>query len=98
MGLEVKSGDVSAIHYLPSRDNNNTGPKNVVVQFISRKTKDMILRTGKRLKGLDVYINEHLTRKNMALHKKGRELRKSEKIINVWTRNCKVWIKTKHDK
>ena len=60
----------------------------------NRKNKDALLRQGRKLKGTQVYINEHLTKKNADIAKRARSLKKSNKIQGTWTTNCKVFIKT----
>ncbi|KAK7915580.1 hypothetical protein WMY93_011341 [Mugilogobius chulae] len=48
---------------------------------------------GRNLKGTNVYINEHLTKKNADIAKQARLLRKQNKIQATWTSNCRVFIK-----
>ena len=42
----------------------------------------------------NVYINEHLTKKNREIALKARLLRRQGKIRNTWTRDCKVFMIT----
>ena len=44
-----------------------------------------------------IYINEHLTKKNANIARQARVLRKDGKIKSMWTRNCKIFIKTLDD-
>lgn len=55
--------------------------------------KNDLLRQTKKLKGTEVYVNEHLTKKNADIARQARALRKQKKIQATWTRNCKVFIK-----
>ena len=71
-----------------------TQKKNVIVKFTNRKTKDEILRNGKLLKGSQVYVNEHLTKKTGDLAKLARDLRRENKVASTWTRNCKVFVRS----
>ena len=48
---------------------------------------------GKKLKGTQVYVNEHLTKRNAEIAKEARILRKNGKIKSTWTRNCKVLVR-----
>lgn len=52
-----------------------------------------VLRNARKLKGTGVYVNEHLTKKNADIAKDARFLRKTKKIQDTWTRNCKILIK-----
>lgn len=40
-----------------------------------------------------MFINEHLTKKNGAIAKRARELRKGGKIANTFVRDCKIFVK-----
>lgn len=53
----------------------------------------MYLRQGTKLKGSNVYINEHLTQKNADIVTKARLLKEQGKT--TWTVNCRVFIKPK---
>ena len=92
--VDVVPSDISAIHYLPSKNNSNKKePKSILVHFVNRKTKEKLLKNGKNLKNTEIYLNEHLTKRNADIHKKARMLKKEKKIIGTWTRNCKIYVK-----
>jgi hypothetical protein len=59
---------------------------------IDRRNIDL-LRQGRRLKGTNVYINEHLTKKNADIARQARVMKKQGKIQATWTSNCKVFVK-----
>ena len=61
----------------------------------SRKAKLKILSNAKKLRGSDVYINEHRTRQNADLARKTREYKRKGLILSTWTKNCNVIIRTK---
>ena len=44
-----------------------------------------------------VYLNEHLTQKNVQIAKYARKLRKDEDISDTWVRNCAVFLRKKDD-
>ena len=104
--VNVSQSDISAIHYLANKSNSsdddgdeeNKKPRNIVVQFVNRKTKDIILKNARNLAGKKIWINEHLTKANMMLHKRARELRSKGALEGVWTKNCKVLVKAAKDK
>ena len=91
----VDPSNISACHTLPRKDGN--AKPALIVRFANRKHKDELLRQGKKLKGSDVYINEHLTKRNGDIARMARLLRKQQKIQSTWTRNCKVMIKLNGD-
>lgn len=61
------------------------------MRFVNRKHKTELLKQERKLKGTNVFINEHLTKRNADIARLN--LRKQGKIQNTWTNNCKVFIK-----
>lgn len=90
-GVEVDYNNIEACHPLP-RKNDSDKPA-IIVRFANRKHKTALLKQGKKLKGSDVFMNEHLIKRNADIARKARYLRKQGKIQNTWTTNCKVFIK-----
>lgn len=90
-GIKVDTGNIEACHPLP-RKRKEDKPA-IIIRFVNRKQKMELLRQGWKLKGTEVYLNEHLTKKNADIAKKARFLRKQRKIQSTWTSNCKVFIK-----
>lgn len=90
-GIDLDCNNVEACHVLPRRKASDKST--VIMRFANRKHKIAILKEGKKLKGTNVYINEHLTKHNADIAKKARYLRKMKKIQHTWTANCKVFIK-----
>ncbi len=90
-GTEVDNNTIEACHLLPWR--NKTDKPAIILRFVNRKHKNALLRQGKKLKGSNVYLNEHLTKRNTDIARKARFLRKQRKIQSTWTANCKIFIK-----
>ena len=88
----IVSNDISACHTLRNRMRDKSD--NIIVRFVNKKSKIKVLKNVRNLKGTNVYINEHLTKKNGEIAKKARLLRREGKISNTWTRDCKVFVKT----
>lgn len=103
--IEIDPETIEACHILPVKKQSDTGPATgnttsttppipaIIMRFANRKYKGALLRQGKKLKGSNVYINEHLTKSNAAIARKARFLRKHKKIESTWTASCKVFIK-----
>ena len=89
--MPLESKNIAACHTLPIK-NRNSVPA-IIVRFVNRKHKSELLRQAKKLKGSDVYLNEHLTKRNAEIAKQARTMKKAKKIQATWTRNCKVMIK-----
>ena len=91
-GIVVDRSDIEACHTLPTKIKGATRP--IIIRFTNRKNKTAILKQGRKLKGTEVYINEHLTKRNGEIARRARILKKQEKIQSTWTASCKVFIKT----
>ena len=93
-GVHIKSDEISACHPLKGKKKVN----DIVVRVVNRKTKARILKNVKKdraLQGTNVYISEHLTRKNQEIAAICRRLRKKDKISATWVKNGKIFLKTK---
>ena len=95
-GIVINPEEISVCHTLGKGGRDSKPP--VIIRLVSRKTKSFILSQAKKLKGTNIYINEHLTRKNAAIAKEARRLRKENKIISTWSRNCKIFVKYNDDR
>ena len=92
LDLDIASNDISACHTLRNRMRDKSD--NIIVRFVNKKSKIKVLINVRKLKGSNVYINEHLTKKNREIAQKARLLRRQGKINKTWTRDCKVFMKT----
>ena len=91
--IHIKADNIAACHTLPRKDGNEKPA--IIVRFANRKHKTELLMQWKKLRGSEVYMNEHLTKKNGEIAREARRLRKQGKIKSTWTRNCKVMIRLK---
>lgn len=89
-GIEMDLEQIEACHPLPTR---SLRPPAVIMRFVNRKNKVALLKQWRKLKGTDVFINEHLTRRNADIARKARQLKKQGKIQHTWVSNCKIFIK-----
>ena len=78
--------NVAACYTFPSKD-RKTNPV-IIMRFANRRHKDILLKQGRKLEGSDVYLNEHLTKKNADIAREARVLKKQKEIQGTWTRNC----------
>lgn len=90
-GIELDCNNIEACHPLTRRNDSNKPA--VILRFTNRKHKAALLKQGRKLKGTDVFMNEHLAKHNSDIAWKARQLKKQKKIQNTWTSNCKVFIK-----
>ena len=91
-GINVDKREISACHLLKAKNPTDKPP--IIVRFVNRKSKVNILKNGRMLKGTNVYVNEHLSKKNADIAGFARQLKRRQRIHSTWTRNCKVLIKT----
>lgn len=91
-GVELDRERIEACHPLPRRKNTDR-PAAVILRFVNRKDKMALLKQGRKLKGTNVYINEHLTKKNADMARKARYLKKQGKIQHTWVTNGQIYIK-----
>ena len=95
-GIQIRDTEISACHTLGKR--RQDGTQNVIVRCVSRKTKVHVLKNAKKLKGTGIYVNEHLTRRTGEIARVARDLRKRGKLLSTWTRDCKVFVKSRDEK
>ena len=88
--VSVDEIEITTIHDLSKRKDGSTP---VIVQFLSADKKTEIMRQRKKLKGSDIFLNDHLTQKNNELFAEARRLKKEGKIFGTWTMNCNIFVK-----
>ena len=88
--IHIKEEEILAIHDLHKR---RDGTVPIIVKFMRNSTKQSIMINRKKLKKSDIFINEHLTQRNVEVEKKARKMKKDGVIHSVWTWNGKVYIK-----
>lgn len=60
-GMNIQSGNIVAHHTL-CRQDSKTKPA-IIVQFVNGRHKTELLRQASKLKGTEVYLNKHLTKR-----------------------------------
>ena len=91
--IPIYSSDISICHPFKSKHTSNMKPS-IVLKLKSRKAKLKILSIAKKLRGSDVYINEHLTIQNADLARKAIEYKRKGLILSTWAKSCNVIIRT----
>ncbi|XP_067227209.1 uncharacterized protein [Chanodichthys erythropterus] len=90
--IHLDANNIAVCHTLPRKDTKQPA---IILSFVNRKYKIDLLRQGRKLKGTNVYLNEHLTKRNAEIAREARMLRRNDKIKATWTRNCKIFIQLK---
>lgn len=65
----------------------------IIIRVVNKKHKTALLKQERKLKGSNVFMNEHLMKQNADIATKACYLKKQGKLQNAWTTNCKVLIK-----
>ncbi len=79
--ININSHDISACHPRPRKDNKSKPA--IIIRFANSKGKNDVLRQTKKLRGMEVYVKEHLTKKNTDIARQVRALRKQKKVSNL---------------
>ena len=90
LAITMEGNEILAIHKLRKR---RDGIEPVLVKFNNNAAKVQIMKARKKLKGTEIYINDHLTQRNAELEKKARMLKRSKRINSTWSWNGKIYIK-----
>ena len=73
-------------------------PRPVIVRFANREVRDVVILARCRIRENNnaslIYVNEDLTQRRAPVARKTRQMKKSRKINDCRTCNCKVIIKT----
>jgi hypothetical protein len=99
LGLNLSSTDITAAHRNgPTGVRTNIGtmatrPAPVLIQFMRRAKKNLLLSNRKHLKGTGVSVSEQLTAKRIKLLLDATELQKANKILGAWAHDGKILIK-----
>jgi len=91
------------VHRLGKFKKNKT--PNIIVRFISRKTRNNIYKERKKLKNADagkptiqrVFINKNLTKKNKQLFYVANDQRKRFGWKYIWTNNGRIHLRQTND-
>ena len=92
--IPIDSSDISICHPFKSKYASNM-KTSIVSKLKCRKAKLNILYNAKKLRGNDVYINEHITSQNADLTRNAREYKRKGLMLSTWTKNYNVMIRTK---
>lgn len=105
LDVPLEDHHVSTIHRLPSRRELHGQPRAILVKMSVRWKKEQLLAARRKKKSLKtsemgyqgpdsmIYFGEHLTREGNSLYKKCRELRQEGRVYDVWTSDCKIFMR-----
>ena len=86
------------------RENATQPPPTVIIKFVSRRTKEVVMGKKTKLKDikedneLPIYFQDDLTATRAKLSYKARQLKHQNKIIDTWVINSKVMIKDRRNR
>ena len=88
----IRRCDIDIAHRLGQKQDNK--PRAVIMRFVSRMTRNNIVRNRKTLKGSNIYINEDLTKLNHKVLKCVRT-KMTDEVESAWSSNGKIFYKHK---
>lgn len=104
--VSISSNDIDVVHRVPTRGD---GPANIIVRFVSRRTRDRILHAAKKTRlnttmlGFEenepVFVNEHLCPENKILLGKAINTKREKNWKFTWVSEGKILMrKTENSK
>ena len=92
LGYPLQSWEVEVAHrtgkFLPD------GNRPIIVRLVSRKTRASIMAKRRKLKGTKIVVAEDLTRENLQLYRRVRDL---DCVGQAWTRDGRIFAKCKNN-
>ena len=88
LGLKIDPSSFDAAHPLKSPKRADQSSQPVIVRFISRETKEQIIKFRKKLKSTRYVIHEDLTKLNMQLLNR---VHNHSDIVSAWSSHGKVF-------
>lgn len=97
VGVPVTESDIEVAHRLGNRSPRHDRSRPIIVRFCSRKKKDEVLTSRRKLKGNEkkIAIGEDLTSLNYKLLKEAKE---HSATLDAWCSNGKIIAKLKNGK
>ena len=93
--VRLEERDIDRSHRL-GRKMGDGRPREIIVKLVSHDTKvNIILKSGKRLRGTNIYMNEDMTKYRSSLAFEARQLKRDQQIADTWTRDGHILIKSK---
>ena len=92
--VRLEERDIDRSHRL-GRKMDDGRPREIIVKLVSHDTKVNILKSGKRLRGTNIYMNEDMTKYRSSLAFEARQLKRDKQIADTWTRDGHILIKNK---
>lgn len=107
LNCPVEITDIDIAHRVARAAADGTRlPKSIIVRFVTRRKRDALIaaartaKTAAKTKNLKIdgisnqlYINEHLTKKNKQLLKRTKEVAKSKNFQFVWVRYGRIFMR-----
>lgn len=89
--IDVQSSTVAVCHMLPNKGRNSK-PAAIIMRFANRKHKTELMKQSWKLKESGVYLNYHLTKRNVDIVRHPRILKKKKRIQGTLTQDSRVMI------
>lgn len=99
INYKISPTDITSLHRVPHANTKDSRPKNIIVKFASRMTRDNFIAAFRSKKGITsenlaitgpphkIYLNEHLTLQNKILFRETREKARMREYRYVWVKH-----------
>ena len=91
LNIEINLGNIDRSHRVGQKKTNLNRP--IAVRFINYRLKEHVYASRMYLKR-GYYINESLSKGRSSLFYKARQLKKQKLILDTWTRDGNIFVKT----
>ena len=90
LGIPLARSDIATAFRMKKLGSDEERP--LFITFANRQARDQVYQACVKLKGQNIFINEHLTRTYGNIFAESRRLLKDKKILNTWTMNGAIFI------
>lgn len=88
LGIDLLPSDIDRSHRLfPRHHESSHGPKPLLVKFARYNVRDKVYRARTKLRGSNIFINEHLTRNRQTLFSRVRD---HKNVRKAWTNDGRI--------
>ena len=88
LGIELTQSEIDRSHRLEVKHpEGSSDPNPILVKFTRYNMRDNVYRARSKLRGTNIFINEHLTKDRQSLFKK---VRTFQSVKKAWTSDFKI--------
>ena len=93
--MDIDHSSIDRVHRVGKPAEDRKTPRPILIKFSTYRERARVYKAKKLLKEKKIFINEDLTKKRVKLLYKLRQLKKEKAILDCWTSDGQILIKTK---